>query len=179
MRSEPIQLKRDFPETQLNLNAHQNEAGASSQTPAHLPKKQRTGDTVGLQRGLQTPTEVAQLSKSLVVTEPGPPGIPPAIWACINNDIQALKGLIAQGVDLEETAGGRFNPPLHRALENFNAEIVQLLLAHGASLEAEDIVEYTVIEAARSMSKKYSGEVVDKILHMIENEAARRGCTGI
>ena len=124
------------------------------------------------------PATAARLQQTPGATVAVHPLIPPAVWACSRDDIETLKLLIAQGVDLEDT-GGRFNPPIHQALQNFNIEIVQLLLAHGASLESENVGGYTVIDSINLKLKRYKGEVLDRMLEIIEAEAARRKSMGL
>jgi hypothetical protein len=67
-----------------------------------------------------------------------------------------LKVLITQGgADLENTGGGRFDPPVHQALENLNAEMVKLFLIHGANLNAENGAFDTVLDAAKILNESY------------------------
>ncbi|RYF52159.1 MAG: ankyrin repeat domain-containing protein [Cytophagaceae bacterium] len=124
--------------------------------------------------GLHVPSGVASCRQTAAVSKIVPPGMPPAVWASAQRDIATLKTLIDQGVDLEDCADRRFDPPIHQALGNFDVEMVELLLAHGASLEAEDGACLTVPEAVEIMARHYAGDRPSRMFRVIETEISRR-----
>lgn len=58
--------------------------------------------------------------------------------ACENGEVGVLKKLLAAGVNVQETRNGV--TPLHIASWNGHAEVVSILLAHGAHIDARDAV---------------------------------------
>ncbi len=175
MRVGQKQARQDIPEYHLNPENSWRKKDCSSQDfRFEARKRQKTEESDPL-LGLQLPAEnVAKVLLSVC-----PPGVPPAFWACVNDDIKTLKLLIEQNVDLEDTANEDYNPPLHQALKNANIEMVKLLLDHGASLEAEDMGCYTVIRAARFMAQDHPNGDAPEVLRLVEAEAARRRCAGM
>ena len=56
----------------------------------------------------------------------------------INNNVDQVKNLIAQGLDVNDTDGSDYGSPLHVAAQKGNCEIITLLLDAGADINLKN-----------------------------------------
>lgn len=58
--------------------------------------------------------------------------------AVVNGDVEAVRSLLAQGADVDDTEGSAYGAPLHVAAKKGRVDIVALLLDAGASIDFHD-----------------------------------------
>ena len=74
--------------------------------------------------------------------------------AITNNDLEEVKNLLADGVDLNQPTYGAFGPPLSQAISSGHKEIVELLIANGADVNAKRIQNITYLHDAAYEHRK-------------------------
>ncbi len=99
-------------------------------------------------------------------------GLTPLMWAAVKGDAEKALDLIAQGADVNAGCGApRFwlshdytpmTTPLHMAAYHGNRAVVEMLLRHGADMNAKNDAGETPLDCAINMKNSADGRHVRK-----------------